>query len=86
MLKVEKAIQRAIYRAQIISIRLAVIFAHTRLPTELPTMKLTVKENGFKLSLCAQWLQQHPLTHFLLENEVVFWNKVKYDFELELID
>ncbi len=86
LLKVEKAIQRAIYRAQIISIRLAVIFAHTRLPTELPTMKLTVKENGFKLSLCAQWLQQHPLTHFLLENEVVFWNKVKYDFELELID
>ena len=86
LLKVEKAIQRTVSRAQIISIRLAVIFAHTRLPTAWPTMLLCVLENGFKLTMSRQWLQQHPLTHFLLENEVVFWNKVKYNFVLELID
>ena len=86
LLKVEKAIQRTVSRAQIICIRLAVIFAHTRLPTQWPTLHLGVLENGFKLTVSRQWLQQHPLTHFLLENEVVFWNKVKYNFVLELID
>ena len=86
LLKVEKAIQRTVSRAQIICIRLAVIFAHTRLPTQWPTLHLGVLEKGFKLTVSRQWLQQHPLTHFLLENEVVFWNKVKYNFVLELID
>ena len=86
LLKVEKAIQRTVSRAQIICIRLAVIFAHTRLPTQWPTLHLGVLENGFKLTVSRQWLQQHPLTQFLLENEVVFWNKVKYNFVLELID
>lgn len=84
LLKVEKAIQRPIYRAQIMSIRLAVIFAHTRLPTQWPTMSISNIQNGFKLTISSEWLKQHPLTHFMLENEVACWNKVKYNFELDL--
>ncbi len=86
LLKVETALGKPIARAQIISIRLAVLFAHTRLPIEMPQCLLSSDQDCFKLSIPTQWLKQHPLTHFLLENEVVLWNKVKYGFELKLID
>lgn len=85
LLKVEKNLVREKMRTQILSLRLAVIFTHTRLPIELPPLKLVNQPTGFRLEISKSWLAQHPLTHFLLENEVIFWKKVKYDFDLKLI-
>lgn len=66
----------------VLCLRLARIFIHHRQDTQLPDFQLSCNDRHFCLALPPLWLEQHPLTHLLLETEVSLWNTVKYHFTL----
>jgi exopolyphosphatase/guanosine-5'-triphosphate,3'-diphosphate pyrophosphatase len=67
--------------AKILALRLAVVFAHARRPAELP--RWTLKFNpSIELEIDANWLADHPLTQFLLEEEATHWERVGRRFTL----
>jgi exopolyphosphatase/guanosine-5'-triphosphate,3'-diphosphate pyrophosphatase len=61
--------------AQLLSLRLAALFHHARREVPLPRWKLRAGRS-FELSIDAQWLERHPLTRHLLEEEVEHWARV----------
>ena len=82
LIKVESFLKHDKNALLILCLRLARIFVNHRRDIELPRLQLTQGPDGFELSLPRAWLNEHPLTHLLLENEVCVWNTVKYQFTL----
>lgn len=84
--KVEPYLANPITTAQLLCLRLATIFAHNRIDVELPEHALSIQGRTITLRIDPQWMQTHPLTHFLLENEINIWEKVQYNFVLTVAD
>jgi exopolyphosphatase/guanosine-5'-triphosphate,3'-diphosphate pyrophosphatase len=63
---------------QLISLRLAVIFCHSRSMPVLKNITFERAENTFLLSLPSAWQQAFPQTSYLLEEEVLAWNKTNW--------
>ena len=84
--KVEASLANPTLARMILALRLAVIFAHARRTVHLPRFKLTESKDRditvFSLSVDPQWLQRHPLTGYLLEQESIIWSRVGFYFEL----
>jgi exopolyphosphatase/guanosine-5'-triphosphate,3'-diphosphate pyrophosphatase len=59
--------------AQILALRLAVLFYRSRMDFELPEIKLRWQDSGFELTLSKDWLTRNPLTETALENEAKEW-------------
>ncbi|WP_018152811.1 exopolyphosphatase [Leeia oryzae] len=70
-------------RAQILALRLAVLFHRSRRDMELPATELSVTKNGFKLAISTEWLEAHPLTATALKQESAAW--ADSGFKLEII-
>lgn len=81
--KVAPALENPSQAAMICALRLAVIFAHARRPVELPQWNLTRKGSVITLTIDADWLKQHPLTEYLLEQESSIWAKENISFVLQ---
>ena len=79
--KVQSALEDNEIAAAILSLRLAVIFAHARHAVELPTWSLKFAKT-IELSLASDWLTTHPLTQYLLEEEAAHWERVGVRLEL----
>lgn len=84
--KVEAALTDPTLVRMILALRLAVIFAHARRTVHLPQFKLAETHEGgqtvFTLTVDPQWMQRHPLTGFLLEQEEIVWSRVNFRFNL----
>ncbi len=84
--KVEASLANPTLVRMILALRLAVIFAHARRTVHLPRFKLTESKDRditvFSLGVDPQWLQRHPLTGYLLEQESIIWSRVGFYFEL----
>lgn len=63
---------------QLISIRLAVIFCHSRNTPVLKNLTLSREDKIFYLNLPSAWQQAFPQTCYLLEEEVLAWQKVNW--------
>lgn len=63
---------------QLISLRLAVIFCHSRNIPVLKNILLERAKNHFLLSLPSVWQQAFPQTSYLLEEEVLAWGKTNW--------
>jgi len=63
-------------RAKVMALRLAVIFCHARRDLALPAWSLQAQRGGAELALDRDWLDRHPLTEHLLEEEAGQWDKV----------
>jgi len=63
-------------RAKVMALRLAVIFCHARRDVALPAWSLQAQRGGAELALDRDWLDRHPLTEHLLEEEAGQWDKV----------
>jgi exopolyphosphatase/guanosine-5'-triphosphate,3'-diphosphate pyrophosphatase len=63
---------------QLISLRLAVIFCHSRSMPVLKNITFERAENTFLLGLPGAWQQAFPQTSYLLEEEVLAWNKTNW--------
>ena len=52
----------------------------------MPKCKLTAQHHQLRLEMAdSTWLKSHPLTHFLLKQEVKAWKAVQYEFDLKNI-
>ena len=72
--KVEPMLKNDLRARQVLAMRLAVLFAHARRPVKLPMMSLT-KNDGMTLSIEQAWLDEYPLTAYLLQQECELWTK-----------
>lgn len=59
-------------------IRLAVILCHSRNKPELKGISLHLHENSIQLSTTQTWHQKHPQTAYLLEEEIISWQKTNW--------
>ena len=73
--KMLPALEDAVFRAQILALRLAVLLHHARRPHAVPDLKLR-DERGVRLTVPAHWLRANPLTAHLLEREQRDWVSV----------
>jgi len=73
--KVRAALDDPLLRAQIASLRLAVLFFHARTEVSLPRVALGTR-GGVTIRVGQRWLAAHPLTAFLLERERAQWQSV----------
>ena len=63
---------------KLMSLRLAVIFCHSRNMPVLKNISFERAENTFLLSLPSVWQQAFPQTTYLLEEEILAWQKVNW--------
>jgi exopolyphosphatase / guanosine-5'-triphosphate,3'-diphosphate pyrophosphatase len=75
--KIEPALGDPEQRAQLITLRLAVLFHHARAAISLPRMRLRVGQR-IALDVSLRWLAKHPLTEHLLEKERAEWTALGY--------
>jgi len=78
--KVAPALADASVRAQVLALRLAVLFHHARQPIALPRIRIT-PGRAFGVAVPAAWLRAHPLTEALLAKERDEWKKVGYPWK-----
>jgi exopolyphosphatase / guanosine-5'-triphosphate,3'-diphosphate pyrophosphatase len=65
----------------ILALRLAVVFCHARQPVDLPRWSLRAGR-AIELGVDRGWLDEHPLTRHLLEEEAQSWERVGVRFLL----
>ena len=63
---------------QLMSLRLAVIFCHSRNYPVLKNITFERAENTFLLGLPSAWQQAFPQTSYLLEEEILAWQKTNW--------
>jgi exopolyphosphatase/guanosine-5'-triphosphate,3'-diphosphate pyrophosphatase len=61
--------------ARLLALRLAVVLHHARREVPLPHWRLRARRT-FELALDHRWLERHPLTHHLLDEEAQHWARV----------
>jgi exopolyphosphatase/guanosine-5'-triphosphate,3'-diphosphate pyrophosphatase len=71
---------------KLISLRLAVIFCHSRSMPVLKNITFERAENTFLLSLPSAWQQAFPQTTYLLEEEILAWKKVNWSLVVSTQD
>jgi exopolyphosphatase/guanosine-5'-triphosphate,3'-diphosphate pyrophosphatase len=66
--------------AKVLALRLAVIFCHARRDIALGRWMLALTRGAIELGLEPGWLERHPLTDHLLQEEAQQWDKVGIRF------
>ncbi len=79
--KVSALLEQPGRAAQLLALRLAVVLHHARRPVALPRWSLRCART-IELGLERAWLDQHPLTRHLLDEEAGQWDKVGLRFTL----
>ena len=77
--KMAPALSDRTFRAQLASLRLAVLFHHARLPIDAPRLSLRVGTT-IRFDVSKRWLAAHPLTAHLLAKEAREWTALGYRF------
>jgi exopolyphosphatase/guanosine-5'-triphosphate,3'-diphosphate pyrophosphatase len=72
-------------RAQVLALRLAVLFHHARRSIGAPRVELRVGKS-VRLAVAPRWIAAHPLTTHLLEKEQAEWEALGYPFKLSRRD
>ncbi len=70
--KLEPALHDAEAIAQVLALRLAVLFHHARRAIDTPRVTLTAGRT-IRFGVSARWLSRHPLTQHLLVKEREEW-------------
>lgn len=68
---------------QLMALRLAVIFCHSRRLPSMEHLQLTHHKQQFTLTFPAGWAGQHPQTHYLLEEECQLWQKLGWQLGIQ---
>jgi exopolyphosphatase / guanosine-5'-triphosphate,3'-diphosphate pyrophosphatase len=71
---------------QLMCLRLAVIFCHSRNMPVLKNIKFERAGNTFMLSLPSPWQQAFPQTSYLLEEEILAWQKTNWSLVVSILD
>lgn len=70
--------------AQLICLRLAVIFCHARQMPNLKNLKVSISGQAIHLTMPESWLSEYPQTCYLLEEEVIAWQKTNWNFKVSI--
>ncbi|MFM9835248.1 MAG: exopolyphosphatase [Methylophilaceae bacterium] len=65
-------------------LRLAVILCHSRNKPELKEIGLHLHENSIQLNVTENWLRRFPQTAYLLEEEVISWQKTNWSLMIAI--
>ena len=72
LVKVQTALGDAQIRAQLLSLRLAVLLHHARTTIPIPRLQLKARSR-MRFTVSKRWLKAHPLTAHLLAKERSQW-------------
>jgi exopolyphosphatase/guanosine-5'-triphosphate,3'-diphosphate pyrophosphatase len=75
--KMAPALGDADFRAQLLALRLAVLFHHARRPIGVPRIALATTPR-IRFRVAARWLKAHPLTAHMLAKEAAEWDTLGY--------
>ncbi|HET9045729.1 MAG TPA: Ppx/GppA phosphatase family protein [Casimicrobiaceae bacterium] len=67
-------------RAQLLALRLAVLFHHARGPIVQPRVALSV-DRAIRVGVSARWRRAHPLSSYLLDHERDEWRALGYPWK-----
>ncbi|MES2933952.1 MAG: Ppx/GppA phosphatase family protein [Pseudomonadota bacterium] len=68
----------------VLSLRLAVMFMHSRLEIDFDDLRLRMK-NKIELDITRRWVTEHPTLSYWMQKEQEWWNEVGVDFNIKLI-
>lgn len=80
--KVQAQLSGPAHTSAVMCFRLACLFYRRRLDLDLPSMSLRGGPTRFQLGISPDWLEQHPLTVFSLQQEAAEWAKAGIDLQL----
>lgn len=83
--KVSEHFERPAQWAALLCFRLAALMYRRRQDVVLPAIHLAASGKGYKLGISAQWLADHPLTEYALQQEVNEWSKLGIDLYLRAV-
>jgi exopolyphosphatase / guanosine-5'-triphosphate,3'-diphosphate pyrophosphatase len=81
--KVEAMLGDELFAKQLLCLRLAVLLCHARKDPDLDALRLGYKSRSFKLGLANGWDRQYPQSAWLLQEEVLAWQKSGWKFALD---
>jgi exopolyphosphatase/guanosine-5'-triphosphate,3'-diphosphate pyrophosphatase len=84
--KLDANFEDEVFICQILALRLAVIFCHSRNMPVLKNLQLSREGYRFMLSLPSAWQKAFPQTCYLLEEEVLAWQKTNWTFIISSSD
>ncbi|WP_119153952.1 Ppx/GppA phosphatase family protein [Caldimonas tepidiphila] len=73
--KVEEALARPEFVAQLLALRLAVLLCHARSAPPASTLEVRRSGRTVAVSLQPEWIESHPHTLFLLQEEKACWER-----------
>ena len=82
--KLEEALDDELFAKQLLCLRLAVLLCHARKDPEVNALRLNYKPRSFRLTTVPGWAKQFPQSAWLLEEEVVHWQKSAWKFSVDL--
>jgi exopolyphosphatase/guanosine-5'-triphosphate,3'-diphosphate pyrophosphatase len=84
--KLEADFNDEVFICQLLALRMAVIFCHSRNMPVLKNLQLTRDAYSFLLSLPSAWQKAFPQTCYLLEEEVLSWQKTNWQLIVSTSD
>lgn len=80
--RLEADLSNRIFVLQLLCLRLAVILCHTRKKPNLRGIQLQCYGNNFTLTLPASWPEKYPQSYYLLDEEMLTWQKTVWQLGL----
>jgi len=80
--RLEADLSNRIFSMQLLCLRLAVIMCHARKKPNLRGIRLLSGENKVMLSLPGYWPEKYPQSYYLLDEEMLAWQKTNWRLEL----
>jgi len=84
--KLEADLDDELFICQLIALRLAVIFCHSRQVPNLKSVSFAREGTMFVLTLHSAWQNAYPQTCYLLEEEVLSWQKTNWNLVINTSD
>ncbi|WP_312408702.1 Ppx/GppA phosphatase family protein [Comamonas sp.] len=81
--KVEAFLQDRDFALELLCLRLATLLCHARRDPALDQVCLRDKTEKWSLKVAAGWAEQFPQSAYLLEEEVLAWQKTPYAFQFK---
>ena len=82
--KLEASLGDELFAKQLLCLRLAVLLCHARKDPETAALRLSYRGGQFKLTAVPGWSKQYPQSAWLLEEEVLAWQKSPWRFVIDL--
>ena len=82
--KLEAELEDELFAKQLLSLRLAVLLCHARKDPDIAALRLSYRAGQFKLTAVPGWSRQYPQSAWLLEEEVLAWQRSQWRLAIDL--